>query len=154
MDSLREQTITLNDMMPTIRQTLAQGKSVTFTPGGVSMLPVLRPNRDSVILSPLPQRLKKYDLPLYRRDNGQYVLHRVVKVGETYTCLGDNQVYTEPGISHEQMIGVVTEFVRDGKKIPVTDLRYRIYSRVWYYSRFFRKCCRKLKRILSGGKDK
>ena len=88
MDSLHNQPLTLDDMMPTIRQTLAQGKNVTFTPGGVSMLPMLRPNRDSVTLSPLPRQLKKYDLPLYRRNNGRYVLHRVVKVGKTYTCMG------------------------------------------------------------------
>ncbi len=154
MDSLHEQAITLNDMMPTIRQTLAQGNSVTFTPGGVSMLPMLRPDRDAVTLSPLPQQLKKYDLPLYRRDNGQYVLHRVVKVGQTYTCLGDNQFYTEPGVRQDQMIGIVTEFVRGGKRISVTDLRYRVYCRFWYHSRFLRRCWRKLKRILSGGKKK
>ena len=154
MDSLRERPLSLDDMMPTIRQTLADGKTVTFTPGGTSMLPMLRPNRDSVTLSPLPQRLKRYDLPLYRRDNGQYVLHRVVKAGQTYTCLGDNQFYKEPGLRQDQMIGVVTEFIRDGKRIPVTDLRYRIYSRLWYNSRFVRRCWRKLKKILSGGKKK
>ncbi len=32
MDSLHNQPLTLDDMMPTIRQTLAQGKNVTFTP--------------------------------------------------------------------------------------------------------------------------
>ncbi len=154
MDSLHNQPLTLDDMMPTIRQTLAQGKNVTFTPGGVSMLPMLRPNRDSVTLSPLPRQLKKYDLPLYRRNNGRYVLHRVVKVGKTYTCMGDNQFHKEPGLRHDQMIGIVTEFVRDGKTIPVTDLRYRLYSRLWYHSRFPRRCWRKLKRILSGGTKK
>ena len=154
MDSLHNQPLTLDDMMPTIRQTLAQGKNVTFTPGGISMLPMLRPNKDSVTLSPLPRQLKKYDLPLYRRDNGQYVLHRVVKVGKTYTCIGDNQFYREPGLRHDQMIGIVTEFVRDGKRIPVTDLPYRLYSRFWHHSRLLRRCWRKLKRILSGGKKK
>ena len=30
-------------------------------PGGVSMLPMLRQGLDQVVLSPLPEKLKKYD---------------------------------------------------------------------------------------------
>ena len=40
-----------------IREKLAKGQSVTFKPGGTSMLPTFRPNRDTVILSPLPETL-------------------------------------------------------------------------------------------------
>ena len=131
MDSLHNQPLTLDDMMPTIRQTLAQGKNVTFTPGGISMLPMLRPDRDSVTLSPLPQQLKKYDLPLYRRDNGGYVLHRIIAVGQTYTCIGDNQYIYEPGIRDDQIIGVVTSFTRGKREYAVTDWRYRLYLTLW-----------------------
>lgn len=152
MDSLNKKPLSLEDIIPTIQQTLALGKNVRFTPGGVSMLPMLRHNRDVVILAPLPPKLKKYDLPLYRRDNGQYVLHRVVKVGDTYTCMGDNQFHKEPNLRHDQMIGVVTAFIRDGKTIPVTAPRYWLYCRLWHYSRFFRRCWQKVRRTLTGGR--
>jgi len=118
------------------------------------MLPMLRPDRDVVTLSPLPQRLKKYDLPLYCRTDGQFVLHRVVKVGDTYTCIGDHQFQKETGLRHEQMIGLVTEFVREGKTVKVTHWRYRLYCRVWHHSRFLRRCWLKLRRIFSKGKKK
>ena len=102
------------------------------------MLPMLVQGRDTVKISPLPEKLKKYDLPLYQRDNGQYVLHRIVKVGEAYTCIGDNQFQLEYPVRHDQMIGLVTSFVRNGKEISVTDFRYVVYCRYWHWSRWFR----------------
>ncbi len=88
-----------------------------------------------MILSPLPQRLKKYDFPLYRRENGQFVLHRVVKVGQRYTCIGDHQFVLEEGLCHEQMLAVVTGFVRKGKTYSVAHPGYWLYCRFWHYSR-------------------
>ena len=89
------------------------------------MLPML----DSVELSKAPPKLKKYDIPLYRRNNGQYVLHRIVDVGETYTCIGDAQFVKECGIRDEQIIAVVTSFNRDKRCYSVTSPVYRIYCR-------------------------
>ena len=109
MDSLTEKSVQLEQLMPLIREQLAEGKTVRFSPRGVSMLPMLRQGIDSVVFSPLPEKLKKYDLPLYQRQNGQYVLHRIVKVGDTYTCIGDNQLAYEPELRHDQMIALVTE---------------------------------------------
>lgn len=135
MDLWNERHVRLEQLMPLIREQLMAGKRVKFSPKGISMLPMLRQGIDSVILSPLPDKLKKYDLPLYQRDNGQYVLHRVVKVGETYTCMGDNQFVSEQGLRHDQMIGLVTAFCRDKKEISVTDRTYQLYCRMWHYSR-------------------
>lgn len=131
--------------MPLIRETLAAGRTVKFSPRGISMLPMLRQGLDSVILSPLPPKLRKYDLPLYQRDDGHFVLHRVVKTGETYTCIGDNQFELEPGLRHDQMIAIVTAFTRDGREIPVTDPAYRLYCRVWHHTRALRHFWRRTK---------
>ncbi len=121
--------------MPLIREKLDAGHCVQFSPSGTSMLPMLRQGIDSVILSPLPDKLKKYDLPLYRRHNGQYVLHRIVKTGKTYSCIGDNQYNLENGLLKEQMIALVTTFFRAGKEIRIDNLSYQLYCRFWHYSR-------------------
>ena len=121
--------------MPLIREKLDAGHSVHFSPSGTSMLPMLREGIESVILSPLPDKLKKYDLPLYRRHNGQYVLHRIVKTGKTYSCIGDNQYYLENGLLKEQMIALVTTFFRAGKEIRIDNPSYQLYCRFWHYSR-------------------
>ncbi|MBR2047524.1 MAG: S24/S26 family peptidase [Oscillospiraceae bacterium] len=138
MDSLLENEYRLKDLMPLIREQLAAGRQVRFKPRGTSMLPMLRQGIDSVVLSPLPEQLKKYDLPLYQRSSGQFVLHRIVEVGDSYTCLGDNQFEKEPGIRHDQMIAVVTAFTRGDKRHSVNEPGYWLYCRVWYHSRHIR----------------
>lgn len=137
-----EHNVQLEELMPLFRECLASGQSVRFLPRGTSMLPMLRQGKDAVVLSPVPQRLKKYDLPLYRRENGQYVLHRIVKVGKNYTCMGDNQFWKETGLAHAQMIGVVSAFSRNGTEHSVNELGYRFYCRIWHYSRPVRRVCR------------
>lgn len=129
--------------MPLMAETLAAGRSVRLSPRGVSMLPMLRQGRDSVVLSPITGRLKRYDLPLYRRDNGQYVLHRVVRAGESYTCMGDNQFVPEPGLRHEQMLAVVTAFTRGGREYSTANVGYRLYCRVWCAVRPVRRLFRR-----------
>lgn len=134
--------------MPLIQERLAAEQTVKFSPKGTSMLPMLRQGIDMVTLSPLPEQLQKYDLPLYRRDNGKFVLHRIVDVGDTYTCMGDNQVDPEPGLRHEQMIAVVTAFTRGERVIPVTDPGYRLYCRIWVATMPLRKFVRRIKNRL------
>ena len=121
--------------MPLIEESLALGKSVQFYPNGVSMLPMLRQGVDRVVFSPLPEKLHKFDLPLYQRKIGQYVLHRIVRVEQTYTCIGDNHFDYERGLVHDQMIALVTAFYRGERRYEVTDWRYKAYCRIWHYSR-------------------
>ena len=138
----------LEQLMPLIQERLAAGKSVRFGPRGISMLPMLRQGRDKVVLSPVTGPLKKYDLPLYRRDNGQFVLHRIVKVGDSYTCIGDNQYVLECGVRQDQIIAVVTAFTRDDREIPVTDFGYRAYCRLWHWLRPVKRFLGRCKRAL------
>jgi len=110
---------------------------------------MLREGKDQVVLSPLPEKLRKYDLPLYRRSNGQYVLHRVVKAGEEYICAGDNQFFLERGLRHEQMIAVVSSFIRDGKVYSCDHFGYRLYCRFWHHTRFIRRVWRGIRSRLA-----
>ena len=135
-------------LMPLMEEALGAGKSVRFSPMGISMLPMLRQGIDTVTLSPISEKLKKYDLPLYRRDNGKFVLHRIVEVGETYTCMGDNQVDPELGLRPDQMIAVVTAFTRGERVIPVTNVGYRLYCRIWVGTAPLRKFVRRVKNRL------
>lgn len=125
----------LEQVMPLIREKLAAGHTVKFRPRGISMLPMLRQGIDSVVLSPAPPILKKYDIPLYQRDDGHYVLHRVVKVRDTYTCIGDNQFELEHGVRYDQVIAVVSAFYRGEEYHSVTEPGYRRYAKLRHYSR-------------------
>ncbi len=145
MICLPEQDVSLHEIMPMIRSCLERGQTVAFRPRGISMLPMLRHGKDQVTLSPVTGKLKKYDLPLYQREDGCFVLHRVLKAGETYTCIVDNQFSYEPGIRPEQIIAVVTAFERDGKTYSVHQWQYKLYCRYWHYTRLLRRGLRKLR---------
>lgn len=136
---MHNKSVNLEQIYPLILEQIAAGESVQFTPRGVSMRPMIYGDRDHVVLSPAPAKLRKYDLPLYRRDNGQFVLHRIVKVGDTYTCIGDHQFVYEPGVRHDQIIAVTTGFIRDGKKYSVNSVSYWLYCRLWHFLRPVRK---------------
>ena len=155
--------VALDEVMEIMREKLESGGTVTFTPNGISMEPMLRDGKDVVVLKKPGGRLKLFDVPLYRRDNGHYVLHRVIDFGKDGNYImcgdnqfakekgirdvmcGDNQFAKEKGIRDDQIIAVMTSFVRKGKPYKINSLRYRTYVNFWYYTRIFR-------RVYSGGK--
>lgn len=57
--------------------------------------------------------LKKYDVALYRRPTGEYVLHRVVKVLDgAYLISGDNRIWKEK-VPEKWVIGVMRGYYAD-----------------------------------------
>lgn len=139
--------IMMEQAYPVIKASLESGGSVTMTVNGKSMLPMLRDNVDTVTLQKPQGRLKKYDLPLYRRNDGSFVLHRVVGVNESgYIMCGDNQTAPEYGINDENIIGIVTEFTTRGKSYKSTYLPYRAYTVIRVNTRLFRRILKAFKR--------
>lgn len=114
------------------------------------MRPMLRDRRDTIVVEPLHgRRLRRFEIPLYRRGD-DYVLHRCVEVHpDGYTMLGDNCLSKEPGISDERVIGVLTGFYRGEKKIDMEGLPYRAYARVWY-AIYPLRCCVMQARAFAG----
>ena len=125
-----------------IETLLKSGQTIQLFPQGYSMYPLLVPDRDEVILSPLPDRpLRRGDVALYRRDTGILVLHRICRCKEDgYYMVGDNQVQVEGPLRKEQVIGIMSGFVRKGKLFSSDDLWYRILSRIWLVMRPVRRC--------------
>lgn len=131
----------------TFEEELEKKGAFTFSNVGVSMLPLIKQGRDLFTIAKRQDKCKKYDVVLYRRQRtSSYVLHRVVKVRENdYVILGDNCLKKEYGITDDDIIGVMTSFVRKGKEYSVNHLGYRIYSRVWYFLYPLRKLLAKMK---------
>ncbi len=131
--------VSVKDITPVIEELILSGTDVRLCVTGNSMFPMLRSRQDSVIITKAPDRLKKYDLPLYRRQNGEYILHRIVKEknGE-YFMNGDNQYTVEYGIDRDAIIGIVSAFYRKGKRIEVSSSLYRLYCMLWVAARPFR----------------
>ena len=106
--------------------------SITYRNKGVSMLPLLREGKDIFTVEKKgAERCKRGDVVLFKREPDEYILHRVVEVRENdYVILGDNCINPEYGIKDEDILGVMTSYVRNGKEHKVTDADYKIYESV------------------------
>lgn len=107
----------------------SEGRLV-YTNVGTSMMPLLRQRHDLMVIEKKPEgRLHWLDIPLYKRDNGQYILHRVLWVRKhDYIICGDNQWRPETGITDRHILGVLTQVDRDGKTIEIYSRKMRIYG--------------------------
>lgn len=116
---------------------------------GSSMNPLLVNNRDSVILKSCNKfELKKGDITLYKRQNGQYVLHRIIKVTDKgYNLCGDNQYVIEKDLPKENIIAVVNAFERKGKIYNCNNHIYIAYWRLRVASIPLRHALNRLRRI-------
>ena len=101
--------ITIEELIET------EGKYVGPTVG-VSMLPMLKSGRDSVVIEKKQARLKPLDVALYKRGE-KYVLHRVIETREGgYVIRGDN-CYADELVPEEAVFGVLTDRLQNGRKV-------------------------------------
>ena len=99
---------------------------------GDSMMPLIDQRRDLVTIKAVEGPCRRYDIVLYKRDSGQYVLHRILrKRKEDYVICGDNRWQLEYGITDKHILGVMTTLVRDGKPIQLSGWRYWLYVHLW-----------------------
>ncbi len=97
---------------------------ISFVPKGNSMWPMLKNRGQSVIVEKKQNRLKLFDVGFFVRNNGAFVLHRVVKVLEDgYVFCGDSQLVLET-IKEEQVFGIMTAFYQGKKCIDARDEKY------------------------------
>ena len=150
----------MNEMNANIEAQLEEQGYYVSTTVGWSMFPMLRNRRDRIIVLPVgSERLKKYDLPLYRRPDGKYILHRIIDVKDgMYIIRGDN-TYVKEYIPDEWILGYVSEFYRADRHVMANSKGYRFYAAFWNFIYPFRwifvkckslarRCLGKLKRML------
>lgn len=115
-----------------IEQYLAENDRLIYTNKGRSMLPLLREGRDLFIIEAKNEgRCKVGDTVLFKRGS-DYVLHRVITVRpDDYDILGDNCINPERNIKDDNILGVMTGFVRNGKEHSINEPGYRLYVYVW-----------------------
>lgn len=112
------------ELHPIISESIRDGGQFVFYPAGISMLPTIKEKEDCVVLAEAKD-LHKYDLILYLRDNGHYVLHRIINIKNgKYTLCGDNQYRYEYNIRHDQIIAMAEEIrKKDGTILNLLEIR-------------------------------
>ena len=117
--------VKLETLLPFIEEAFERNQKFKIPITGTSMNPLLYQGRDFVFIEKPGRPLEIGDIPLYRRDDGAFVLHRIVgKDVKGYILSGDNQFLLEYGITDEHIIGVVTSMCIDGRDVDVNDPEY------------------------------
>ena len=120
------------ELIPSLVELLEVSDSVPLVISGSSMVPFLVHHRDTVYLSKVRQSLEAGDMILYRRSNGQYVLHRIYRAESgTFILVGDAQTQLEHGIAPEQVLAVVRAVRRKGKLVGPGDFWWEFFRKVW-----------------------
>lgn len=143
--------IPMEELVKIIRLQLETAGRANLTVTGCSMLPMLRQHRDSVILAPISDRLKPGDIALFQREDGRYVLHRVISLlPEGYRFCGDNQAIPET-VTQQQLIARAVGYCKKGKEHTMNGLGYRLYRwsrvRLFFIRKYYIALRRKLGRL-------
>lgn len=115
-------------MPRTLEQQLNTDGFVVHSVHGNSMRPMLEDARDLVKIVPATHPLPLGALPLVKRPNGKYVLHRIIGFRKSdYVICGDNRSFSEV-VPPSWVIGVVEGFYKNGVYIPCSDPNYVAYA--------------------------
>ena len=115
---------------------------------GDSMMPLLRESKDRVMITRPEFPLKKYDVPVYRRD-GHLTMHRIIHIRKNkYIICGDNRVNLEYDVTDDKVIGILSGFWREEKYIDCKNIKYKLYSRYITWTFPIRKFIRHFKKVL------
>lgn len=114
----------------TFEEILERDHVLVYTCRGFSMWPLLRQNRDLLVIRKPERELRKYDIVLFK-VNGKYLLHRIIEIkGDTIVTAGDHNSFKDRPIQRSMIFGILTAVVRDGKEINVDDLHLRVYGHI------------------------
>ncbi len=125
-------------LYPILKEEIDRGNSFSFTAFGSSMHPFIRGGTDRVTLSPVTEKLRAGDVVFYRRQNGMFVLHRIIRVKKNgFDLCGDNQYWLESGIRPEQVIAIMTKLEKKEQILYPFSLKSRIWRLFLPFRRLF-----------------
>lgn len=108
---------------------LAEGREIRLRVNGTSMVPFLKPGDIVVIQRIEPERLRRGDLVVVRREH-DLVTHRLVlqKAGKWVTK-GDNCRSLDPAVVDQAILGKVIAIERSGATIDLQEKHWQTINR-------------------------
>ena len=116
-----------------VESEIAEGRSVRFRSKGVSMYPLIRGDKDDILLIPCDrEELKAMDVVLFRY-RGRHVMHRIVRrEGDLLILKGDGSYTAMEECSVNDVIGIVNAVIKpSGKFVSVESRRWKLPSFIW-----------------------
>lgn len=134
MTSVEKLVLSGGDVFPVAADFLNRGQKVIFTVSGNSMWPLIRHNRDSVLLSALERPARVGDIVLLKvpAPQDRYILHRIVRIqGSRCVTLGDGCLSTDPLVPLSCIIGRVEKVYRGKRTLSCDAMPVRFLTRLW-----------------------
>ena len=105
---MTKRTLSNRILFEEARKELAEGRSVTLSVQGQSMLPCFQ-SGSRITLRPLRDGdLRRGNVVLGETDNGHFVVHRIYRIDEaTVTLLGDGNLAGTETIPRNRIYGIV-----------------------------------------------
>lgn len=132
-EELKKRMVDIHEYMPVLRELIEQGKEVSITITGNSMMPFMIHGRDQVLIEKPSDTWKKGDIGFFQRSNGDYVLHRICRIDGNGDCwfVGDGQAVIEGPIRRNQIFGKVTAVKRKDKWVRPGDFWWEFFRCFW-----------------------
>ncbi len=131
---------------------------VTIRLQGSSMEPLIRSGQDLATIIPMDKMPVPGDVILFRRGEGDYVVHRVYQTdpeGSWLQTWGDNCLQPDAPIKPSAVLGLVVSVEKDGRQLRLDTLAQRKRGLAWLNSfvrrplwRFGRRAHSWLRRIV------
>lgn len=117
---------------------------LSFVPNGNSMWPFIKNRSQSVIIEKVSKPLEVFDVVLFTRPDGSYILHRIIEISQdVLTVIGDSQ-YNSEKVNLSCVVGVMTGFYKGKTFINANDPKYIKKVAKWYKNGFFTRLKKKI----------
>ena len=147
---MKTKVVDTREYVSVLQELTEEGRTVSLLISGNSMLPFLVHERDYIFFRKPENGLKKGDTVFFRRDTGEYVMHRICKVkDDQYFIVGDAQNVIEGPVRRDQIFAKVIRVERKGRQIGPGNFWWEFFEHLWINLIPFR---RRLVRIYSAQK--
>ena len=121
-----------NEFLIIMNEKFNKNEPVNLTVTGGSMVPFLVHKRDTVILTPVDENVKKGDILFYRRKNGKCVLHRVKNITDDgIYFIGDSQDKIEGPLDINCILAKCDSVIRKNRIINQNSIIWKFFRIVW-----------------------
>lgn len=126
--------VNTREYVSVLKELVEEGREVSLLIAGSSMSPFLIHQRDYIYFKQPDRELKKGDMVFYQRDSGQYVMHRILRVGaDGYYMIGDAQQEVEGPLRREQIFARITKVQRKGTWLEPGNFTWEFFEHVWIH---------------------
>lgn len=118
---------------------LEKSAVIAFVPDGRSMWPFLKAKKQTVIIARKEGKLSPFSVALYKRDNGDYALHRVLRLADGgYQMKGDSQRSSE-FVLEGNVVGVLKGYYKKNRYFDAASQKFISKGERWHKSKIRRR---------------